>query len=230
MWYTIFREIQHLSNPNLIFLYASCLLCFFYQSGLPKAYKRLSWYLFFNLFIEISAHIAAHLYHQNLPLLHFYTLGELWLWALFYSAILGNNTFLNRYFLSFLGFISMLVVLNSIFLQSIFGYNSYAKTLVQFIIIYASLSYAFYFPEDKEADNQSNRLLKIVNYAVLFYYCTTIFIYMSSNFWLGSDRREFIILSDVNRYLNALFQLTLLIVLWKVTRNHQKSSFMSSSV
>jgi hypothetical protein len=227
MWNTIFKEIQHLSSPNLIFLYASCLLCLFYQSSLPEAYKRISWYLFFNLFIEFSAHTAAHWYHQNLPLLHLYTLGEFWLWSIFYGFILDKNALLNRYFYPFTGFISLLLVLNSVFIQSIFVYNSYAITLVQLIIILYSLSYAFYFPEEKEANILPKSLLRIVNYTVLISYCSTLFIFMSSKFWLVDKDPAYVFLNDINQYINTLFQLTLFIVLWKVIRIQKKSSNMS---
>jgi hypothetical protein len=230
MWPNIIKEIQHLSAPNHLILYATCLLCLTNQKYLPIVFKRLSWFLFFNLFIELGAHVMAHIYHQNLPLLHIYTLGELWLWSLFYREILEKKAFLNRYFYFFVGIVSVAVLLNSIFLQSIWTYNSYGKTLVQLVVIFYSLSFAFYFPEESEANNVSSKLLRAVNFAVMIYYCSTLFIFMAQSILMEFDKITLLILGDINVYLNAIFQLTMLIVLWKVIKNHRKYSYMSSSV
>lgn len=113
-------------------------------------------------------------------------------------------------------------MLNTLFLQGIFEFNSYGKTLVQVLIILYALDYAFRFPALDTPDT-AEETLQLVNAAVLIYYCGSLFIFMSSQFELqmGEAIR---ILWKINAILNLIFQIMILIALWKAIFKPRKSS------
>ena len=196
---------------------------------MPLAYKYLSLYLGFNLIIEIGAHLMSHS-GNNLPLLHVYTLGEFWLWSLFFRELLGNDSWLRRYFVPITTIVSVLVVSNTLWLQPIWGFNSHAKTLVQVIIIAYSLSFAFHFSQDTTTISpQLTQLLRFINAIVLVYYCATLFVFMSSGFWLKYESVMKVLVS-FNKGINRLFHCLILYALWKVTRFLRNSSSSRVSV
>lgn len=180
-------------------------------------------FLFFNLTIEISARVAGFIFQQNLPLLHLYTLGELVLFSLFYREILDEASQFKQHYKAITTLTAALVILNTIFLQGLFEFNSYAKTLVQVLIILYALDFAFRFSEKDLPDTDFNKTLRMANSAILLYYCGSLFIFMASQFEIES-KGAFQILWDINAVLNLIFQLVMLITLWKVVFRRPKSS------
>ncbi len=219
----IWNQFYDLTTLPLLFLLVSCYLGIRYWHRLSGPLKVLAVYLWFNLGIEAGARIMGILYSQNLPLLHLYTLGECLLFSLFYRRILDENSIFKRFFPWILGITLSLVVLNTLFLQGIFEFNSYGKTLVQVLIILYALDYAFRFPALDTPDTAKNKTLQLVNAAVLIYYCGSLFIFMSSQFELqmGEAIR---ILWKINAILNLIFQIMILIALWKAIFKPRKSS------
>ena len=227
MWPIIWREIYDITTLPIICLMGSCWLGARHWQRLPASLKWMVMYLFFNLAIEIAARAASILWGQNLPLLHLYTVGECILLSLFYHKILDEESVFQRYFKWIVGITILLVVLNTIFLQSIFEFNSYGKTLVQLLIILFSLDYAFRFSEQTNTNIQLSRSIRLINSAVLIYYCGSLFVFMSSQFEIET-RGALQILWDFNTVLNLFFQIVVFIGLWKVLFQPQKLSSSSA--
>jgi hypothetical protein len=219
----IWIQFYDLATLPLLCLLLSCSLGLRYWQRLPRPFQVLVAYLVFNLLIEIGARVGALVFRQNLPLLHLYTLGECWLFSLFYRQILDENSVFKQRFWQIVGSVLALTVLNSIFLQGIFEYNSYGKTLVQVLIILYALDYAFRLSERDDPDPDLTQMLRLVNSAVLIYYCGSLFVFMSSQFEI--EMKDGIhILWQVNKILNLIFHLMVLIALWKVIFTLPKSS------
>ena len=227
MWTTIWKEFYDITTLPIVCLVVSCLVCLYYWSRLSGALRVLAVFLFFNLFIEISARFAGIFFGMNLPLLHLYTVGEFFLFSLFYRLILDEHSIFRRYFTHIVGAVLVLVVLNSIFIQHLFEFNSYAKTLVQLVIILCALDYAFRFSEQAEMETQMNRSLRLINAAVLLYYCGSLFVFMSSQFELQTGG-ALQILWDINTVLNLIFQMIVLFAIWKVVFQPPKLSSSSA--
>lgn len=215
----LWDQIYRFSTLPLICLLLSCCLGLRYWHRLPHSLQWLVVYLVFNFLIEIGARTAAALFRQNLPLLHVYTAGEFVLFSLFYRQILDEQSVFKTYFNWILPVGLLLVVLNTVFLQGIFEFNSYAKSLVQIVIILYALDYAFRIAEP-EGDT---RVLRLINAAILIYYCGSLFIFMASQFE-SVAREPFRLLWTVNKVLNLIFQLLILTALWKAVFNHPGSS------
>lgn len=226
---TLWDQFFRISTFPLLCLLVSCYIGLRYWQRLPRSIQILVIYLFFNFIIEIGARLAAVAFRQNLPLLHLYTFGEFLFFSLFYQKILDEQSLFKKYFSWIVPTVLALVVLNTIFLQGIFEFNSYAKTLVQIVIILYALDYAFRITEREDTDPRLTQMLRLINAAILIYYCGSLFIFMASQF--ESELREsFKILWNTNKILNLIFQLIILVALWKVAFNRPKSSSSSAQV
>ena len=227
MWNSIWSAIYHPASLTTLGLLCSSVLGLVYWNRLSSPFRILILYLIFTFFIEIGAVVTGIIYRQNLPLLHLYTLGECLLFSLFYRQILDENALLKRYFNWVLGSALLLVVLNTCFLQGVFEFNSYSKTLVQLLIILYALDYAFRISSWERSNLVEYKALNLINTAVLIYYCGSLFIFMSGHFETEMGK-AIQILWDINIALNLVFQIMILIALWKVIFNPRKSSFLQA--
>lgn len=185
--------------------------------------KELSYYLYWNLAIEISARILMELNINNLPLLHLYTLGELIFWSFFYWKVLRLNSIQRKTFLITTGLTASLVLINSIFIQEITGFNSNAKTLVNVLLISYSVIFLYQLLHLTNVERKKHRFSGLINSAVLIYYSGSLMIFMFSNYlyqYLEDDSAFWVF----NVLLNLLFQILIFIALWKVFRNKTSSS------
>ncbi len=206
MWQLIWSELTKFPALVFVFLLPSCLLGLVWWRRLPPSFRILVVYLWFNLATEIGSRIYGHYTKNNLPLLHVYTFGEMLLWSLFYRQILHPSAVLVRYFKWMTGLVLTAVVLNTIFLQGLWTFNSYAKTLVQLLVILYALSYAFNFLLEESPNVPLQKVLRPVNAAVLLYYCGALFIFMFSTLSLSSHQGSFDFLWKINVVLNVVFQ------------------------
>ena len=88
-------DLLHKVYVNIGDLSVACLLlnvilCFIGYKGFSEPFRRLSYFLIWNLLIEISARVFSYSDHNNLPLLHLYTLGEFILLSWFYKSLLAK--------------------------------------------------------------------------------------------------------------------------------------------
>ena len=119
----------------------------------PYANKKEKVFIYYIIaigFFELLAMILVALMHNgnNLPGLHVYTLFQFLLLTLFFNACFKefSNWFKYKWILA-IGTIG--IIANSIFLQSIFTYNSYSKSLVELYVIVMSLTLFRLFLSDK---------------------------------------------------------------------------------
>ncbi len=206
----------HTANIALLCLCINVALCILYRKKLNTPFQRLCYYLIWNLSIEISVLIAGKLeYSNNLPLLHLYTLGEFLLFSYFFKSLLNKPIFFKKYFWHFMSIGSLFIVCNSIWLQSIYIFNSYAKTFVQLTIIGYAILYFYNLIENQAFTPTISKSLRLINSAILVYYSGSLFIFMCSNVYY-ENAQVYDIFWIFNALLNVLFQLLILIGLWKV--------------
>jgi hypothetical protein len=164
--------------------------------------------------IEILARVFMQLEYNNLPLLHIYTLGEFILFSYFYKSLLYKPAVFHKKYLYFIVGCSLLIVFNSVFFQSIYEFNSYAKTFVQITIIGYAVLYFYNLIGNDTAAPVASKSLRIVNSAVIIYYSGSLFIFMYGKIAL-ENARPYIVLWAFNSVLNIIFQLLILLGLWK---------------
>lgn len=208
-----------LSRAILVILSVSCLVVLYDWRNQFSVIRYFSFFIFLNLITEIVAKIFQYYGENNLPLLHLYTFGEFVLISLFYFYLFKRKNIARRFLLLLIPVVSILIILNSIYLQSIFGFNSYAKTMVQLIIISYSLYYFFKQPANILEEQINNRPLLLINTAILIYYSGSLFVFMFSDFLYkygeGLPKGFWMF----NIILNLIFQLLILVALWMVLKN-----------
>lgn len=202
----------------------SCSIFLFNWKKQYNVFCSLGYYLLFNLVIEVSSKIFQLYQINNLPLLHLYTLCEFILLSFFYYQITKDSRNKKIVFIIFIPITAFFIILNSIFLQPIWGFNSYAKTPVQFIIIAYSLYYFFTtnLLDTKRSIKEKSRLL--VNSAILIYYSGSLFIFMFSDYFLKYGDGLAIEFWKFNLILNLIFQLIIFIAIWRVHRSKKSTS------
>jgi hypothetical protein len=223
MWQKILEDFSTYPTFVFIFLIPACMLGIYHWKRLPQIYQWFVAFLWFDLSIETGSRVWRYIIdkHNNLPLLHLYTLGELVIWLFIYRLLIGAG-YLQKYFWWILGVLSVLVVSNTIWLQPLHTYNSYAKTLVQLVIILLGLQYEFSFVDSDPAQRTDKSLLW-VNRGVLLYYAGTLFIFMFSQYAVATWQQGYQQLWHFNLILNIMLHLNILIALWKTTRKYQAS-------
>ncbi|MEL6673004.1 MAG: hypothetical protein AAFR61_12460 [Bacteroidota bacterium] len=194
---------------------------------LSPPFKWLMGILGLFLITEIVTYLFWYNGKSNLPVLHVYTLLELILWTGFYRALFQDDKVFQRRSLIGLSLGSLFIILNTIFWEDLYSFNSQAKTLVQiFLVTYAVIYFfnAFGKTDFSEPIHQANSLL---NFAVILYYSGSLFIFMFSNvlFEQGSKLHDGFWL--FNGILFAVFQALICFSVWKVVFRKQK--YISSS-
>ena len=134
------------SDSSFYFIAVVAIYCIYKYRNVSSPLTELFHYVFLVALIELVAKIY-YIYsnaENNLYLLHILTVGEFILLSIFYRKVIAKPNLKTKEFIGFIIFITTLIVLNTIFLQNIETYNSYAKSLVQIIVItYAILYFLF---------------------------------------------------------------------------------------
>lgn len=175
-------------------------------------FQYFSWYLILSILINLPAFVLAYNLKNNLPLLHLFTLVELLLVGLFFAEVLGLKT--NQKYKWLLAAMIGLVVFNTMFIQNIFTYNSYSKTLSQVFLLGMTVIYFFKIDQTKERVAPKYLVpLNIILGSLLVYFAGSIFIFMSSSFLItNADVLNKLWL--VNGFLSLFFQILIFYSLW----------------
>ena len=142
----------------------------------------MAYYIFLLLILNSSATLLADEGTNNLVITHLLALGEFIVLSLFFKEILVGDYLVKKYFRSFLAVFGGLIILNSLFLERINTFNTNAKTLVLFVIIF--LSTAFFYDRSIRLMKVDayERALRIMVSAILIYYSGSFFVYLFYKF------------------------------------------------
>lgn len=181
---------------------------------------------FFELFAmsvnleSVNNVLVDYGWKNNLPGLHLFTILQFILLVLFFSRVL------QKYLVDFLWKIvliigSLLILANSIFIQSIFEFNSYSKTVVELAIILASM---FYFVKLMLSDiiKDHNVVLTYFVTAVFVNASVSILIHLFSNSIMQMEQEFLTQLWNVRTMVNILTQFIILYGIYLVITRERK--------
>lgn len=206
---------RYTTYTALFFLNINVLLCFIHRKKLNPSFLRLFYFLIWTLIIEVLAFIFMQKGYNNLPLLHIYTLGEFILISYFYKSLIYKPSLFQKVFWYFMLICSVLIILNSIFFQSIFTFNTFAKTFVQILIIGYVVLYFYNLIENQLFPETISKSLRLVSSAIIIYYSGSLFIFMFSQIYIDSTD-IYTLFWVFNSTIYFIFQLLILVALWKV--------------
>jgi hypothetical protein len=146
---------------------------------LDQSLKIVFLFLVVNGLTNVIAKLLAVAQVTNLPALHVYTVIELWILLLFYRSIL-NDIGLSRFIPIIIIAFFVVSVINTLFFQSIFTYNSYTRSLEAILIILFAIIY-FIKRLDKVEQSAKGTAIAIINSALLFYFSGALILFIVSN-------------------------------------------------
>lgn len=173
-------------------------------------------HLFIACVVDVSAQLLRFLNSNNLPLLHVYTLTEFTLLYLFFEHY-WNNFFSKRVLRSIaIGFVTFSVI-NSLFIQNIYTFNSYARGLEALLMIIFSLLSFYKIFQDPSVRMEQQPVLWIIA-GILIYFSGSFTLFVLSNYILPLGVTLNFQIWAVHAFLSILLYVFISIGLWKMRK------------
>jgi hypothetical protein len=143
-----------------------------------KELKVFSWYIFLSgviQFVSLGYWFASK---NNMPLLHLYVAAGFVCLAWFYATLLKG--FINAKIIWCVAMLFLLfTTINSLFIQNIFTFNSYALTVQSILIIILALFTYMFFLNDfvKETRGHDSKSLNWINSGLFIYYSSSLLLF-----------------------------------------------------
>ena len=136
------------------------------------------YYLIIDCGTEILSSALANNNYNNLVFFHIYTFLEFWFISIFFFHVLGIKNKIYLFLTLFI--VESLVIINSIFFQSIFEFNTYSSSLAIVIILTMCLFY-FYKSLEYTIDDFEFKTIHKLIILLFFYECLSLMIILFSN-------------------------------------------------
>lgn len=198
-------------------IYATTGYSLFLYKRLPKELKIFSWFLLVTGLIQLLSLILALQSINNMPLLHLYVALGFSFLCWFYATVLRQ--FIDRRIVLVSGLLFLLFTLvNSIFFQDIFTFNSNALTIESILIIILSLSTFMLFLNDAmtEGRRELSTSLNWINSGLFIYYVSNLLIYYFGSVITRSFSQSLNLYTWVfHSFFSVVMYLCFFIGLWK---------------
>ncbi|WP_338874752.1 hypothetical protein WBJ53_03950 [Spirosoma sp. SC4-14] len=163
---------------------------------------------------EIVSLITAELNIRNLHILHVYTILEFNLIALFYRSFFGQfypRWLVPALMLGFTGF----AVLNSLLLQPLNRYNTYARGLEALLVMAMALLCFYKMLTELSAKRLDKHPVFWINTGYLLYFAGSLFFLILSNAVITDSNRALILMVfGLHSFLMVLMHLLISVGLW----------------
>lgn len=193
----------------------------FIYKRLIEELKIFSWFLFLSGFIQLVSSLLWFNRQNNLPLLHLYVAAGFVCLAWFYASVLKD--FVNQKIIWGAAILfTLFTVINSLFVQNILTFNSYALTTESVLIIILSLFTFIVLLNDivKEKRMPLIKSLNWINSGLFIYYTSSLLIFYFGDLF---TRKFPVYLNQYTWVLHAFFSLVMyscfFVGLWKRPRN-----------
>lgn len=179
--------------------------------------KNISYFIFFSCTIEIFSKILWYRGENNLPLLHLYVLVGFLLIIWFYRSILIRFIHDSIFLFVALSF-TLFTLVNSLFFETIFTFNSTALSVQAVLLITFSIFTFMVLMNDivKDKRPELHPFLNWINSGVFVYYLSSLMVFYFSSMFIQ------IYSSLTNQYLWSMHSIFLMVMyscffigLWK---------------
>lgn len=176
-----------------------------------KGLKILGIHVFIACTVELVSYILMQQKRNNLPLLHVYTLTEFILLYLFYENFIGNRY--NTWWLRSIALCFVLLsLINSLFIQSVYTFNSYARGLEALLLLLLAL--LCFYKISVWGRTGYNPVIWI-NTGILLYFSGAFTLFILSNYILPMGYTLNVQIWAVHSFLSILLYTFISIGLWK---------------
>lgn len=203
--------LQWVSTAGQLILLLSVIIWGLYFRKMPKAIHFLGIYLVLNLIVQLIAFLLWKQSLNNLSLLHLNTLLEFVFISLFFKEVYIDQHFFKKHFTYIITGISLLLFLNSIFIEPLNSFNSNAKILVQVCLISYVIIYFFDTFGRVDLSQRKDQAISFICFSILLFYSGSLVTFMFGNLIVGDEVKEGIRpIWLINGFLTLVFQLILL--------------------
>ena len=140
--------------------------------------KFLFYYLIASGLINLAAMVMINFKMSNLPLLHLYTIVEATL-ILGYLSTLFKDKLIKTILRSIIILFPLLCIINVVFIQSIFTYNTYTRPLEAILITFFCMLYLY---NSGFTENWLKQPKSWFNMGILIYFPVVCIIFIVSNY------------------------------------------------
>ncbi len=161
------------------------LLVLVYRRRLDHSLKVFRWFIICSAIVQMIALVLWMLKKNNMPLLHMYVPVGFATLSWYYRAVLGKLIGKRMMVVVTLSFVCFSII-NSVFFQPIFIFNSYALTVESVLFIILSI-FTFIVLLNQELPpvlQNVRQSLSWINSGVLIYYAPTLLLFYFSNYGL----------------------------------------------
>lgn len=209
-------------NAVVVFSLILAFLFLVKRLSFSRIEKQFGYYIALGGLFEVLARISSEFFQlkNNLPGLHLYTLLEFLLLGLFFGLTFkskGVNFPLKKILIAG----GLLIIFNSIFIESIFVYNSNSKTGVN--IFYLASCFYYYYLSLNISNGQTDekgRPERFFVASILIKTSPSIFYYLFSNYIMTLDKDIAISLSYLHIFGNLLALLFVLLGFIKILQRN----------
>jgi hypothetical protein len=174
----------------------------------------IGWFLALGALGEILSQVTARLHMPNLYILHMYTIIEFNIIALFYLRFFGD--FYPRWLVpGLMVCFTVFAILNSIFLQPITGFNTYARGTVGVLTIMLALLCFYKMLIELRTKRLDQHPVFWINTGFLLYFSGNLFFFILNNALLKEPNQSLSFMSwGLSSLLMALLYLFIGVGLW----------------
>lgn len=196
---------------------ATVISCLWMYSKLSKTLRVFSLFIFLSGFVQFTSLALFFCGKNNMPLLHFYVAASVPCLVAFYKTVLGNNVsdkIMWGIILCFLTF----TIINSIFIQDIYSFNSNALVIESIIVIILSLFTFIFLLNDsmQETEIRDKKTLNWINSGLFIYYLSCLLIYYYGDMILFHFSRSLVGLTWIfHSFFSIVMYTCFFIGLWK---------------
>ncbi|MEO9482280.1 MAG: hypothetical protein ABJG47_02495 [Ekhidna sp.] len=176
---------------------------------LPREMKYFSWFVFVSFVVQVIASIFYYNKENNLPLLHIYTVVGFVCLMIFYNQIFDG--LIKPMILWVLAAVFVVYsILNSIFIQDIYTFNSYALSVEAVIIIILSLTTFVFLMNDivKEKRIAVIKSISWINAGLFIYYSSSLLVFYFGNMIINFSKTPLV---RYTWFIYALFSIIMYI-------------------
>lgn len=160
-------------------------ICLINYKDAKKPAKFLFFYLVISGLINLAALILIRYKLRNLPLLHLYTIVET-VFLLGYFRSIFEEPKIKKIIAYIMICFPILCILNFVFLQSIYTFNTHTRPLEAIIVTFFCL---LYFYKIGFAENWLQKPVYWFNAGILLYFPAAIIIFISSNYLISEGNK-----------------------------------------
>ncbi|WP_045114865.1 hypothetical protein [Microscilla marina] len=200
-----------------ILLPAILAIILFKKQTLPL--KILSILLWVGVLVEIVARTLAIYKLPNLPALHVYVVIEFALLAWMYQLYL-HKTYARYVIPVIIIAFTIFSIINSLFIQSIYTFNTYSRPISNLLLIIFALSYFYKMLRELKVRYLEKAPMFWVNTGILIYFSGSLFLFIFSNY-IVSDKGLLLLMWNIHSFLNIIHNIFYTIGLWLSRENSE---------